>query len=103
LNPLGPFGDPPAPDRKLSIVVILLTALVAFSAANPPAVAQCNQLPIVVDDAVSTYGPTVLIDVLANDRDPEGEAMNVIGFDNGCPGTIEESFDMLSFTPDMGT
>ncbi|MBO7007802.1 MAG: HYR domain-containing protein, partial [Pseudomonadales bacterium] len=61
-----------------------------------------NQLPVAVDDTARTEeGVSVVIDVLANDSDPDGDGLTVIdaSSDNGA---VTFSGGVVTFTPDVG-
>lgn len=59
-----------------------------------------NNDPVAVNDRfiVSGRGPSVL-DVLANDYDPDGHALEITGFSQPIRGSLELIDDMLHFTP----
>ena len=72
-----------------------LLATLVFVAASPATVAQANQAPIAHPDNDQTHNNrSILIDVLANDSDPDGDTITLIGpiedeinppFDHGLP------------------
>lgn len=67
--------------------------------SSSPAGAQCNTAPTAVDDTAWTFDQPVLIDVLANDSDPEGQALTVTATGWTCLGSVTVDFELLTFTP----
>jgi len=80
----------------------LAAALLALAVALPAARlgAACNTAPVAVNDTATTIDEPVLIDVLANDTDAEGEALSVsLGLKN-CAGTASVDDDgLVTFKP----
>ncbi len=72
---------------------------VAVGWASSPAGAQCNTAPTAADDVAWTYDQPVLIDVLANDSDPDGQALTVTATGSTCLGAVTVDFELLTFTP----
>ena len=64
--------------------------------------ADCNSPPVAVDDAVSAFNEPVLIDVLANDSDVDGQALSVTVTGGTCltAGTATVDFELVRFAPD---
>jgi len=61
-----------------------------------------NQAPTAVNDAYRVPGVgTTLLDVLANDSDADGDAINILSFTQPGFGSITLDGDMLSFTSAM--
>ena len=60
-----------------------------------------NDAPVAQDDSANTFENTaVTIDVLANDSDVEGDALNIQSFSQGVGGTVSDNGDgTLSYTP----
>jgi len=59
-----------------------------------------NQLPEANDDEVSVVNNmTILIDVLVNDTDIEGDTLSIIGFTQGMNGTVIQEGDSLRYDP----
>lgn len=60
-----------------------------------------NDTPTAVDDSTSTNEDTaVTVDVLANDSDPDGDALNVSSVDNEANGSAQINSDnTVTFTP----
>ena len=62
-----------------------------------------NQPPVAEDDEASTLiGEAVWIDVLSNDEDPEGEALEIEVLGTASHGTVERSAGGVLYTPDVG-
>ncbi len=65
-----------------------------------PALAQdCNSAPLALNDQTVHEGQRVLIDVLANDVEPDGEAMTVTTGTTTCDGAVSEDFGLVSLEP----
>ncbi|NQU19718.1 MAG: tandem-95 repeat protein [Candidatus Nealsonbacteria bacterium] len=59
--------------------------------------------PVAVDDVASTTVDTsVVIDVLANDYDPDGDDISVISVTNGSGGTVVHDDGSVTYTPNEG-
>ncbi len=66
-------------------------------------VAPGNAAPIAVSDSASANaGQTISIDVLANDSDPEGDAINLVSVTQPANGSAQVSGDQVSFTANAG-
>ena len=64
--------------------------------------AWANDTPVAVDDQADHHGGTVLVvDVLANDSDADGEALEIYGL-SGCSGTLAVEFGVVTLTPSHG-
>ncbi|MCG8426749.1 MAG: cadherin-like domain-containing protein, partial [Chromatiales bacterium] len=63
-----------------------------------------NQFPIAANDQVQAQrnGGAVLIDVLANDTDPDNDTMTISAVTQPVGGSVENFGDVLSFTPQQG-
>jgi len=61
--------------------------------------------PVAVDDTDSTSVDTaVVIDVLANDDDPDGDTLSVVSVGSATDGTVIDNGDgTVTYTPDPGT
>ena len=60
-----------------------------------------NDVPIAVDDEVTTReDETVLVDVLANDTDPDGDRLHVETVSNATHGTTAVTNGTVTYTPD---
>lgn len=67
------------------------------------AVTLDNQPPVAADDSASTeQDSSVTISVLANDTDPEQDALAVISYSQGSNGSVSGSSGSLVYTPDPG-
>jgi hypothetical protein len=64
-------------------------------------VTSVNDLPVAVSDSASTAEDTpVTINVLANDSDPEGDALSVAGASQGLHGSTQVNADnTITYTP----
>jgi len=62
-----------------------------------------NTPPVAVDDEASTYeGKYVKVSVLANDEDPDGDALDLIEVTQPENGTAKISGKKVKYTPDKG-
>ncbi len=62
-----------------------------------------NQPPVAVNDAALTrMGNSVLIDVLANDSDPDGDAISLLAAHEGMHGTVAIQSGKVLYTPSSG-
>ena len=66
----------------------------AISFAQP-----CNSPPVAQNDFVEHFGGPVVVDVLANDVDPDGEALAVTSLSTTCNGTVSEALGLVTMTP----
>ena len=68
--------------------------------ANPPA----NNPPVAVSDSATTQpGVAVVIGVLRNDSDPDGDAISIVSATNGSRGTTTVNSGLtISYTPAAG-
>ncbi len=81
----------------------LLLLPVLWCALSAPAVAQeCGTAPVAVDDEVFHQAKLMVIDVLANDLEPDGEALTVTSVTTACAGTLGEDFGLVSLLPPVG-
>ena len=72
--------------------------LIATSLAGPP-----NQLPVAVDDAAATAEDTAAtIDVLANDADPDSDALQVASVTQPANGVVVNNEGSVTYTPNGG-
>ena len=67
-------------------------------------VAPVNDAPDAVDDADTTpFNTAVVVDVLGNDTDPDGDTLSVVGTPTSDDGTVEVNDDgTITFTPNDG-
>ena len=80
------------PHRRLFLVATSLFSVAAWA----------NDTPVAVADEADHHGGTVLVvDVLANDSDADGEALEIYGL-SGCSGTLAVEFGVVTLTPDQG-
>ncbi|WP_013631016.1 Ig-like domain-containing protein [Rubinisphaera brasiliensis] len=62
---------------------------------------QANQAPVTTDDTYSVLpGESVVLNVLANDSDPEGHALSIQSFDEPANGTVAQVPDVNQSTWD---
>jgi hypothetical protein len=73
-------------------------ALAAFAVAFN-AQAACNTAPAAADDAARAYSESIVIGVLANDVDSEGQTLTVAITSENCPGPVSVDFDLVTYTP----
>ncbi|SEG04631.1 Ig-like domain-containing protein [Marinobacterium lutimaris] len=75
------------------------SATVSINVASAPVAA--NLAPIAKDDsAITDAGSAVTINVLANDSDPDGDALNLVTVSEGGKGSVRINADgTLTFTP----
>lgn len=85
----------------LSWLILASIAGALIIGAVTPAVAQgCNNPPQAVADVADHLGQIVAVDVLANDSDPDGEALSVTVVGWTCHGAVEESLGVVTLHPD---
>ena len=66
-------------------------------------VAPVNDAPTAVNDtAITSAGIAVIIDVLANDTDPDGDTLAVWDIGAAAAGTVENLGNSVRYTPDPG-
>ncbi len=59
-----------------------------------------NDAPVAVDDSATVNeDSTVLIDVLANDSDIDGDTLSITGYTQGAKGAVAQEGDSLRYTP----
>ncbi len=73
----------------------------SLSAIALPTVAsgQCNSQPVVQNDVAETYNKPLIVDVLANDSDSDGEALSLSVVSSTCAGSTTVTFDLLRYAP----
>lgn len=78
-----------------------LFGVLAVIVALPAFTQVCNSPPSVVADQAEAFLEGIPIDVLANDSDPEGEAMTpfLVGGTCAAVGTVVIQLDSVSFRP----
>ena len=75
---------------------ILKVPLLLFVLAAPAAAQPCNTTPVALDDEAAYIGGPVVVDVLANDSEPDGEALTVGSLSTTCPGTVSEDLGLVT-------
>ncbi len=80
-------------------VLYLLVALALF--APSVGYAQCNSAPSATNDEIFHTGDPLIIHVLANDSDLDGDDLAVTVTDEDCSGDVTESFGTVMLTPDI--
>ncbi len=79
---------------------ILLLLPVLWCTLSVPSIAQdCNSAPVATDDETFHQGEMMVIDVLANDLEPDGEALTVTSVTTDCAGTLSEDFGLVTLLP----
>ncbi|WP_439629385.1 Ig-like domain-containing protein [Gemmata sp.] len=74
-----------------------------YSDAVPPPPPPANRPPVAANDAASTAaGAAVTVDVLKNDADPDGDALNVSAVGTPANGTADVSNGKVVYTPKAG-
>ena len=102
-------GDTTAGSRWQWVAATQDTALSALSqiplqfkkqTTNTPVPPAANTAPIAaLDTASTTAGKPVTINVLANDKDPNGDPLSIASFTQGANGTVTQSGSQLIYTP----
>ena len=65
--------------------------------------APVNRAPVTASDAaLTTIGNSVLVDVLANDSDPDGDAISLIAAQGAAHGTVALQSGRVLYTPTSG-
>ncbi len=84
--------------RWLTLLIVggVLIAAAASSAAGQ----GCNNPPQALGDVADHLGKLVVVDVLANDSDPDGEELSVAVAGWTCHGTVQESLGLVTLSPD---
>lgn len=88
-----------ASKRNLSIIRAGIALALAAFFAPVLAHAACNTAPTAADDTARAFDESIVIDVLANDVDAEGQALAVAVTAETCPGTVSVDFDLVRYTP----
>lgn len=86
-------------DRSTTKWGVAGLAVAALLIGPIPLLGECNTAPTAVGDAARTVTERILVDVLGNDTDPEGQALSVSVTGTTCPGTAAVEFDLVAFTP----
>ena len=95
------------PTTTLPLGANTLTATIKDFAGNQSAQATVsftiNQPPVAANDTATTpAGTAVAIAVLANDSDPDGDQLSVVGFTQGAHGTVSFANNIATYTPAPG-
>src|SRR5262245_2500890 len=79
-------------------------ALAIGPLASIDAAAQTNKKPVAkADTATTAAGAAVTSNVLANDSDPNGDAISLNTVTQGTKGSVAKSGDSAVYTPNAGT
>ena len=74
-----------------------------LSAETTVTITLTNGLPVGVADTVTTSRDVaVIINVLANDSDPDGDTLTAVKFGNPAHGTLTQADGTFTYTPDEG-
>jgi len=73
------------------------SATVSLTVTAPPP--PPNRAPVAVDDAAAARNTAILIPVLANDSDPDGDALSIVSATTPNAGTVAIQGTKLLFTP----
>jgi serine protease len=77
----------------------IVDAAAAVSAAR----SRINAAPIAVDDfATTNKDQAVVLNVLANDSDPDGDALSIINFTQPADGSVTSKDNRFTYTPSAG-
>ncbi len=87
----------PAGSRWQRRILLLLT--IFLGAWSETAAAQCNSAPLAVDDITFHEAAVMAIDVLANDVEPDGEALTIIDVTTTCSGVVSADLGLVLLEP----
>ncbi len=90
-------GGQGAPARPLRFGLVVLA--LALATASAVSAQPCNTAPQAVDDTALHLGDPIVVDVLANDIEPDGEALSVSSLSTTCAGTASEDFGLVTMVP----
>ena len=79
---------------RLALLLLLFFARSDFAEGQP-----CNSPPLAQNDLAEHFGGPVVVDVLANDTEPDGEALTVTGLSTTCNGTVAADLGLVTMTP----
>lgn len=86
--------------RKLARPVWWLTHALLWLAVPSNLLAQpCNTAPAAFDDTVAHNGRVIVVDVLANDVESDGEALTIAALSTTCSGSLSEDFGLVTLQP----
>jgi hypothetical protein len=101
--------DPSSAILRVDAMVNHQTGMIQYTIVRNPnctiVIPPANSLPIANPDIspITPYGAPVTKDVLANDRDPDGDTLSIVGTPTSRNGTvIKNSDNSLTFTPNPG-
>ena len=77
----------------------LLLLAMYLGSWSEAAVAQCNSAPVAVDDVTFHEAAVMAIDVLANDVEPDGEALTIVDVTTDCSGTVSTDLGLVVLEP----
>jgi hypothetical protein len=102
------------PLLSIATFIFMIMLLPTFAGTEPepdvvddpvviPVVEDVNQAPNAVDDAVTTpQDVSVIITVLANDSDPDGDDISITSVTQGTLGSVAIIGDTISYVPTEG-
>lgn len=82
--------------KKISFAT---TAAVIWLQAAASLLAICNTTPTAQPDTATVADTAVVIDVLANDDDADGQGLAILVIGKTCPGNATAEFDLLRYDP----
>ncbi len=80
---------------------IVLALLLTFAAA-PAIFGQCNSIPVATDDQVDYFGRAISVEALVNDRELDGEALELTLASIGDCDTASAASSPISVLVDNG-
>ena len=89
----------PNPRRSPGLSLGLWLTILGGFTVPIPSWAQCNTAPQAIDDNALHLGDPIAVDVLANDLEPDGEALTVTSVATTCNGTVSEDFGVVTMVP----
>ena len=93
----------PAYARVLAYIVSGGTRALYTTATMPFTVTSYNFPPVAVNDTVTAIKDVVLTyNVLANDSDPEGDQLTLVGVGSAANGTVDFAGSSVIYTPNAG-
>jgi hypothetical protein len=84
---------------------LLMVAPASAQQADTPTatIAGPNRPPVVTDDSAAAHdGAPVVIRLFANDADPDGDALDLVGGTSAGHGTVSFDGGVATYTPDAG-
>ena len=102
-------GETVSPLPAVAALALMTTVLLAAPASaqesdtSTATIGRQNRAPVVGDDSVVTHdGASVSVDVFANDTDPDGDALELVGGTSASHGTVRYAGSIATYTPDDG-